>query len=1296
MSTSRLSSSESDRLSDSLKSSKGKKRVSRIKFKNSKGIKEEELRHNRSYSDEDTDASQQFPSVNDDVCGIDDISQTFTSVTIRGDSISDSPLSTSIPTFRIPPDTINSIRIQPTIPIESIDHLVDRTLLPASSKALSDSDSDRGEEDDSNLMLQKEQIETNNGEGEFKAPYFPKSHSTKMNSSPPKSAMKLRTSNSDLDKHKSASSDSSDSRTLIDERKRSISRKRRSREQTSSNTSTRPQRSKRSSESSVDENFDSSSRRTTRSMRDVDTNRLEKSNNNASKRKRQPPSILKSPRKLRSSTLSESDESDHGSSTKERKTVKKNQKGKTRRKLDVSSDHEMFVSVKSESEYTDVSNIVSSDPRTRTSVENVIDEPNKNELHDSKFFNEHKCYTVSHPNSRHRSQSVSSCKCDKSSKRSKSRRSSLSDAHGLQEFCTMCELSENTSLDSDGILKLDQVQDTGKKSKNSMTESSLIHQASTSAATKAEDTPLVSQNNTCVSQPVSIANNPNSSSDDSKASNIAMNLLAAGLRKQRTSKMSQQLMAQRSLHSQIETFALGRHKGFYSAKPMKRRLLSSSATAFRRHNSFSQIRARMRLSRTRSLSPNWCSPPSPPLSPLPPSPGRHLITPVISPLPTTPIPESVSPLPETPMPLPVSPLTITPAPEEISPLPESPTTMITSPPMIHGSALEKTKDNAIVAPKPIGPVKAAKALGFNGSEGNMSTSESTSTTFTRPRLTLEGLRQDILMSASRAVKLAELNDPSSTDDDSSYDQSPNTSRPPQSFTAMPPSSLVNLYHFREPSSVITHLRHPQPYHGLGNRDISRHPSSLTVSPSKRKQPSSSSTASPRKSFIVNSTRDKASQKGLQDEASRLEKVRKLDFFLGSDGNSSREIPISPVLNDDNDRITTAFSNITHSNLKAATSEESRISTLDVKPVLQLNLSSSKQFIKSNMVTKNALINTHIISPGIHINSLSSVMSDSIKQPIMSTSCSSSSNIDLATKSPTNDQPANDSTELLPVVSESVTDVQHFQSSSSSTTNTYAPLIATSCNIIRTSSKADSQPCDTKNSSPEAFVSESEKVNNAVENDALSSTLTLHSGSSEISIQDVEDGELSDDSDSVQEPLANVCIETIGDNKTIMKVKTSSINSEVINIATCTKTYSESDFTIPVSSSMAVEVDSCIDDHSSETTVRQRRLKEAQHWFAFRCLSELDRGLIDIETASAQLTLPRNLLSCSPLVQAIIKNLKHTETTLLPLILHKVNVNSTKNPDKPARNKDFKVEVNDVDSDSIFNVPTVADEPLLHY
>ena len=123
--------------------------------------------------------------------------------------------------------------------------------------------------------------------------------------------------------------------------------------------------------------------------------------------------------------------------------------------------------------------------------------------------------------------------------------------------------------------------------------------------------------------------------------------------------------------------------------------------------------ASLRIDRTRSLSPSFFMPPSPPLSPIPPSPRRSLLTPIISPLPTTPLPESVSPLPPSPK--------------------------ITSPPLIRGSALLHTENSSIFVPKPVSHDKlmVAKELCFNKNKGTQSskilnTQPATSSSNTQP------------------------------------------------------------------------------------------------------------------------------------------------------------------------------------------------------------------------------------------------------------------------------------------------------------------------------------------------------------------------------------------------------------------------------------------------------------------------------------------------------------------------------------------------------------------------------------
>ena len=104
--------------------------------------------------------------------------------------------------------------------------------------------------------------------------------------------------------------------------------------------------------------------------------------------------------------------------------------------------------------------------------------------------------------------------------------------------------------------------------------------------------------------------------------------------------------------------------------------------------------------------PNIFRPLSPPLSPIPPSPGRPLLTPIISPLPqndcsqsTTLISNQVSSSRHSHLTPIISPLPQTPLPESVSPLPLSPT--ILSPPLIRGSALLQAENSSIFAPKPV-------------------------------------------------------------------------------------------------------------------------------------------------------------------------------------------------------------------------------------------------------------------------------------------------------------------------------------------------------------------------------------------------------------------------------------------------------------------------------------------------------------------------------------------------------------------------------------------------------------------
>ena len=103
-----------------------------------------------------------------------------------------------------------------------------------------------------------------------------------------------------------------------------------------------------------------------------------------------------------------------------------------------------------------------------------------------------------------------------------------------------------------------------------------------------------------------------------------------------------------------------------------------------------------RAARTKSFSPSMFLSPSPPLSPIPPSPHRSALTPIISPLPTTPLPESVSPLPPSPK--------------------------ITSPPLIRGMALHHSENLSVHVPKPVVPnerLKAVKAITFQKKIGDL-------------------------------------------------------------------------------------------------------------------------------------------------------------------------------------------------------------------------------------------------------------------------------------------------------------------------------------------------------------------------------------------------------------------------------------------------------------------------------------------------------------------------------------------------------------------------------------------------
>lgn len=137
---------------------------------------------------------------------------------------------------------------------------------------------------------------------------------------------------------------------------------------------------------------------------------------------------------------------------------------------------------------------------------------------------------------------------------------------------------------------------------------------------------------------------------------------------------------------------------FTCAKTNPASVTRTTRSVLRRHSLFSSSSTSsvpaQRIDRSRSLSPSMFKPPSPPLSPIPPSPRRSMLTPIISPLPTTPLPESVSPLPPSPK--------------------------ITSPPLIRGSALLCSDNSTVFAPKPLAhkSLIAAKELNFSRTVAN--------------------------------------------------------------------------------------------------------------------------------------------------------------------------------------------------------------------------------------------------------------------------------------------------------------------------------------------------------------------------------------------------------------------------------------------------------------------------------------------------------------------------------------------------------------------------------------------------
>ena len=99
---------------------------------------------------------------------------------------------------------------------------------------------------------------------------------------------------------------------------------------------------------------------------------------------------------------------------------------------------------------------------------------------------------------------------------------------------------------------------------------------------------------------------------------------------------------------------------------------SNRPNSAKKHVTFSNA-DKIRDIRRKTHSPGMSI--SPPMSPIPPSPRRNVLTPLISPLPITPLPESISPLPPSPK--------------------------IMSPPLIRGSAILHSENSSVRMPVPI-------------------------------------------------------------------------------------------------------------------------------------------------------------------------------------------------------------------------------------------------------------------------------------------------------------------------------------------------------------------------------------------------------------------------------------------------------------------------------------------------------------------------------------------------------------------------------------------------------------------
>ena len=110
----------------------------------------------------------------------------------------------------------------------------------------------------------------------------------------------------------------------------------------------------------------------------------------------------------------------------------------------------------------------------------------------------------------------------------------------------------------------------------------------------------------------------------------------------------------------------------YPSSLHNRQSNSNRPNSAKKHVTFSNA-DKIRDIRRKTHSPGMSI--SPPMSPIPPSPRRNVLTPLISPLPVTPLPESISPLPPSPK--------------------------IMSPPLIRGSAILHSENSSVRMPVPI-------------------------------------------------------------------------------------------------------------------------------------------------------------------------------------------------------------------------------------------------------------------------------------------------------------------------------------------------------------------------------------------------------------------------------------------------------------------------------------------------------------------------------------------------------------------------------------------------------------------